>query len=508
MNDHLRWASAAETRERIVSGQLSAKDVTAACLERIAQADDTLKAFIHVDRDGALRAARAADEALAQGQAPGPLHGVPVAIKDDLWVRDLPATGGSLLFANFRPSVDGTVAERLRAAGAIIVGKTNMPEFAAWPRSKSWLAGEAVNPWDTRRIAGASSGGSAAAVAAGLVPVAIGTDGGGSTRIPAALTGLVGLFPSLGRVPAYGSFFYSPLCSAGPMARNVTDAALVQQVIAGPDPRVAHNPGDAPDVLATLEQGIDGLSVAWSADFGWIPADIAVIRTAQACLDQLTRQGAIVHTITDRIDHPWGNGRLMEPLHQAVAATGNPVAPQDQRPGLGGAESWLLESARQGQSCFMLPEFRALVSEYHHLLTPPQQCLTQVSMNGEEIPAPEVLTALMDKLLSRHDVLCSPTMATVAPTAPTGWGSAYADHFMGTHFTFIANATGCPGISIPCGLIDGLPVGFQIIGRRGDEATVLRVARALEKALPVLPTPPAFTGRRGNPVDVPISNKE
>lgn len=438
-----------------------------------------------------MAAAHEADARLADVQEAGPLHGVPVAIKDDLWVRGMPATGGSLLFADFLPSFDGTVAERLRVAGAIIVGKTNMPEFAAWPRSKSFVAGEAVNPWDPRRIAGASSGGSAAAVAAGMVPIAIGTDGGGSTRIPAALTGLVGLLPTLGRVPAFGSFFYSPLGSAGPLARNVADAALVQQVIAGPDSRIENGLMETPpDVLTPLEEGVQGLAVGWSPDFGWIPADAAVVETVQSCTDLLAQQGASIHQVAQRIHHPWGNGQLMTALHQAVAAAGDPVPPPGESPpDLSNAESWLSRSASQGQSCFVAPEFNALMTRYHHLLTPPQSCLSSVSLQGEDMPTPEALNRLIDELFARYDVLCSPTMATVAPIAPAGWASAYSDSFMGTHFTFIANTTGCPGISVPCGFVDGMPVGFQIIGRRGDEATVLRVARTLEKALPPAPTP-------------------
>lgn len=491
MSDALQWISATDTRTLITEGRASALEVTQACLDRIDRLDPTLKAFTFIDREGAVRAAKAADAALASGAVPGPLHGVPVAIKDDLWVRDMPASGGSLVFANFRPSVDGTVAERLRAAGAIIIGKTNMPEFAAWPRSKSHLAGEAVNPWDVQRIAGASSGGSAAAVASGMLPIAIGTDGGGSTRIPAALTGLVGLFPTLGRVPVYGSFFYSPVGSAGPLARTVTDAALVQQVIAGSDPRVEHPlTAAAPDVLTPLEDGIDGLSVAWSADFGWIPADRAVVDSAQACLDLLAQQGARVETTTRRIGHPWGNGMLMAALHKAVAAAGDPELPAGEHPDLSGAEAWLLDSTCRGQSCFTQPAFLALVTEHRHLLTPPQQCLTRVALTGEEMPSPEELNATMDALFEQYDVVCSPTMATVAPLAPQGWGSAYDDSFMGTHFTFIANAADHPAISVPCGLVNGMPAGFQIIGRHGDEATVLRVARALEKALPGLPLPP------------------
>ena len=196
MVEELTWKSARELRRLIAERQISPVDVVAACLARIEALDPTLHAFITVVGDRALDDAKAAEAAVQRGDALGPLHGVPVALKDEAWTADIPSTGGSLLFQRFVPSHDGTVTARLRRAGAIVIGKTNLPEFAAWPRSKTRLAGEAVNPWDTTRISGASSGGSAAAVAAGMVPLAIGSDGGGSTRIPSAFCGVVGLFPT------------------------------------------------------------------------------------------------------------------------------------------------------------------------------------------------------------------------------------------------------------------------------------------------------------------------
>ena len=198
MVDELTWTSARELRRLIADRQISPVDVVAACLARIEALDPTLHAFITVAGERALDDAKHAEAAVQRGDALGPLHGIPVALKDEAWTADIPSTGGSLLFKRFVPSHDGTVTERLRRAGAIVIGKTNMPEFAAWPRSKTRLAGESVNPWDITRISGASSGGSAAAVAAGMVPLAIGSDGGGSTRIPSAFCGVVRPLPHPG----------------------------------------------------------------------------------------------------------------------------------------------------------------------------------------------------------------------------------------------------------------------------------------------------------------------
>jgi Asp-tRNA(Asn)/Glu-tRNA(Gln) amidotransferase A subunit family amidase len=236
MGDELRNMPAWEVAALVKARTVSPVEVVEASLARIEALDPVLHAFITVATDRAVRRARWAEEAIRRGEDVGPLHGVPIALKDEAWTAGMPATAGSLLFKKFVPAHSGAVSERLERAGAVIIGKTNMPEFAAWPRSRSRLAGEAVNPWDPSRISGASSGGSAAAVAAGLVPVAIGSDGGGSTRIPSALCGVVGLYPTPGRVSCYGSFSYSPLGSLGPIARNVRDVALVEQVIAGRDP--------------------------------------------------------------------------------------------------------------------------------------------------------------------------------------------------------------------------------------------------------------------------------
>ena len=421
-----------------------------------------------------------------RGDRLGPLHGVPIALKDEVWTEGIPSTGGSLLFARWTPRRDGTVAERLRAAGAIIVGKTQLPEFAAWPRSKSRLAAESVNPWDPSRISGASSGGSAAAVSAGLVPVAIGSDGGGSIRIPSALCGTVGLYPTPGRVSSYGSFSYNIAGSLGPMARSVRDVAIVQRVIAGPDARDASARTDEPpDVVGGLDAGVAGLRIAWSPDQGRIDVQPGVAAAVASAMRELAELGATVEQIDATIGHPWGDAAPTAAFQADVASSADDVATTElELPDMTAEEDWMWATFDHVVPLTATERFRELCRRSPHLLAPHTRLriagATIFSLDDES--RQRRLTREVHDLLDRFDVVCSPTMRTVAPPIPDGWASPYDNPFMGTDFTFVANTAGCPAASMPCGLVDGLPVGLQVIGRPGDEATVLRACRAFEHA--------------------------
>jgi Asp-tRNA(Asn)/Glu-tRNA(Gln) amidotransferase A subunit family amidase len=490
MDDELTSASAVRLREMIGAAEVSPVEVVQACLDRIEAEEPSLHSFLHVAAERALEQATEAERAVARGDRLGPLHGVPVALKDEAWTAGMPSTAGSLLFAGFIPRRDGTVAERLRAAGAILIGKTQLPEFATWPRSKTRLAPESVNPWDRTRISGASSGGSAAAVAAGLVPLAIGSDGGGSIRIPSALCGVVGLHPTPGRVPSYGSFSYSTAASLGPIARTVGDAALLQTVIAGPDHRDAWALTEAPpDVLGSLDAGVGGLRIAWSADYGHIPVRSEVRDVVEAAVGVLARLGAAVEPVTDVLGHPWGDASLMAGLQAAVAAMGGEDFGRDvdEVPNLDAEEDWMWSVFARTVPFTATDEFAALCRRYRHLLAPHSTLLVD-SAGGPDLtaafePYERKLRTAVGDLLDRYDVLCSPTMAQVAPLAPEGWATPYPDPYMGTNFTFLANTTGCVAASVPCGFVDGLPVGLHVVGRPGAEATVLQVCRAYEHAM-------------------------
>lgn len=489
MSDDLSWATAEQLRTRIARRELSPVEVVRACLDRIEALEPTLHSLITVAEDRALSQAADAEAAVLRGTPLGPLHGVPITVKDELWTEGIPSSGGSLIFARFVPDRDGTVAERLRRAGAIIIGKTSLPEFASWPRSRNRLGPESVNPWDPTRISGASSGGSAASVAAGLVPLSVGSDGGGSTRIPSSLCGTTGLYPTPGRVPSYGSFSYSLGGSIGPIARNTRDAALLQQVIAGPDIRDAAALTTAPpDLFEGLETGVIGTRIGWSPDFGHIPVAPLVSEIVGRSADLLADLGAIVEMIDERIDHPWGDAEGLLALQAAVAARTWVLDDDRERAPVLSNEDWMWSAFAETIPFTQREEFLQLCLANRALLAPHSQLSlghAQPGPTSGELRRQQDLRRSTLALFERYDVICSPTMAVLAPGAPMGWESPYPDAYMGTNFTFIANHIGAPAASIPCGIADGLPVGLQVIGRPGDEASVLRVIRAFEHARPL-----------------------
>jgi Asp-tRNA(Asn)/Glu-tRNA(Gln) amidotransferase A subunit family amidase len=453
------WLPAWQLRDALERGELSAVEVTAASLARIEDLDPALRAFITVAGEQAMDDARRADARAAAGAALGPLHGVPVAVKDEVWTEGIASTGGSLLYRDFVPDRDGEVARRLRDAGAVIVGKTNMPEFAAYPRSKTRLAGESVNPYDLGRTSGASSGGSAAALAAGIVPLAIGSDGGGSIRIPASLCGVVGLYPTAGRVPDAGSYSYSPFASLGPMARDVRDLSLLLSVLVA-DEGFASVPdhGDAQS---------RAVRIAFTADFGYIPVADGIVELVRHALDDLGDAIATVEEVDLRLEQVW------ETFFVVSAAYGRYRA--DERP----------------LPFTLTPEFDNFRRrpENFDLLCP----YTQAAMSYPPPSEPEYTEGLVNQqhlaeqfaeVFARFDVIVSPTMAVVAPPVDDGWGTPYDDDWMGTSFTAVVNMLRLTAVSYPVGLIDGLAVGLQIVGRAGDERTVLELCRRLETVRP------------------------
>ncbi len=256
----LSFASASEVREAVRSRQASASEITRSCLERIERLDGGINAFITIDREGALARARSVDASVMRRETLGPLAGVPVAIKDNLVTRGLTTTAGSKILGAYRSLYNAHVVERMSQAGAIIIGKANLDEFAMGSSTENSAFGPTRNPWDQTRIPGGSSGGSAAAVAAGFTPIALGSDTGGSIRQPAALCGVVGLKPTWGRVSRYGLIaFASSLDQVGPIARTARDAAIAFGVIAGPDPKDSTcSTKPMPELSESLEEGVKG----------------------------------------------------------------------------------------------------------------------------------------------------------------------------------------------------------------------------------------------------------
>lgn len=462
--EDLAAVSASETARRIAAGELTAIAAVDAALQRVERLDGELHSFLSLDADAARRQARDADGAQQRGEPLGPLHGVPISLKDEVWTAGLRSTAGSLLYADFVPETDAEVVVRLKRAGAIVIGKSQLPEFAAWPRSTNLVGPEACNPHDRSRISGASSGGSAAGVAAGLVPLSIGSDGGGSIRIPSALCGTFGIFPTPGLVPERGSFSYSPFGSLGPISRSVRDAAIMLQVIAGHDPlHAASLSGAVPDYLADLDASVRDLRVAFTPDFGWIDVDPRIAAMTRRTAQSLAAAGAIVEEPGIEIEDIWPAFGIVT---SGAALYGDCPPPFTQTD----AHRALVESNLDR----LTPPLAASMA-----MEPPTQAQYEDAMK-----VIERLRSQMAVWLERYDVVCSPTMSVVAPPIPDGWEMPYLDGRMGTNFTSLANVCRLTAASYPCGLVDDLPVGFQVIGSTRAEALVLRVCRALEKVVP------------------------
>ena len=481
----LNRLSATELVARIRARELSPVELMDATLARIDERNGALNAFVTRLDDAARAAAVRAEEQLAAGAELGPLHGVPIAIKDLFdTLAGVRNTFGCRVFEDFVPEESATYVQRLVDAGAIIVGKTNTPEFGHKGVTDNRLFGATSTPFDTSRNAGGSSGGSAAAVADGLVALAQGSDAGGSIRIPAAHCGVVGFKPSVGRVAAAyrpDAFLHTPCIHAGPLTRTVADAALMASVMCGPhDGDPLSLPDDGVDWAAAVERPADGLRVAFSPDLGDYPVDPEVAAVVAEAVGALGGAGCQVDAIDldlgsthDELTTLWIDE--MAVLYSATAAN------------LAAVGVDLM--ARRDDLC---PEFVALLERG------PQ--ISAVEAKLGDVLRTRVFDALQAVFVD-HDLLVCPTLACAPfPNADDGstLGPAVIDgrpveQTIGWCLTYPINFTGHPAISVPAGLTaDGLPVGLQIVGRRFDDTTVLAAAAALERARPWLADLPAF----------------
>ena len=441
---------------RLRAGAVSPREVVEDHLSRIARHDPRLNAFITVRAEEALAEA----EALERSTSRGPLWGVPVGVKDVIDVAGTATTAASRVLEGNVPSHDATVVARLRAAGAVIVGKLNTHEFAWGATTTSSRYGPARNPWDPERICGGSSGGSGGAVAADLVPGALGTDTAGSIRIPACLCGVTGIRPTTGRVPNRGvvpvSFTYD---TVGPLARSAADCALLLDAIAGHDPDDASTAAVGPSrCVEALAQGVDGLRIAVVEHLldGRVPIDPRVAEHVGAAVEVLAALGASV----ERVDLPFL--RRAEVVQQLVML---PEAAEAHLP-------WLRTRLADYD-----PDVRArlLVG----LLLPATSAVT-----GQR--ARRALIDVAAPLLARFDLLAAPEMPIVAPRIgedPVGVGATELAYRLSLiPFNSPWSCLGLPTVSVPCGLVDGLPVGLALTGRRFAEPTVLAAADAFQQA--------------------------
>jgi Asp-tRNA(Asn)/Glu-tRNA(Gln) amidotransferase A subunit family amidase len=453
------YRPAVDLARDIATRRVSPVEVIDVYLRRISRLNPRLNAYCTLGADEAREAAKRAESAVVRGERLGPLHGVPVSIKDLIVTRGLRTTRGSRLFERAPvPEHDAPVVERLRAAGAIVLGKTNTPEFGWKGTTDNPLFGLTRNPWSLERTPGGSSGGASAQVAAGLGPIAIGTDGGGSIRLPASFAGCYGFKPSFGRVPVYPPSPNELIAHTGPLADTVRDAALALSVIAGPDDRDRNSlPAEGIDYVKACDGGVPNLRVGWSADLGYGVVDSEVRQLAEAAARRFEQLGCRVEAVEPRWSFPLEAWNAF--FYGGLVAF---LAPRvDERDLLDPGLARIVErlegdrmidyvQAQFARNAFW-DEVRRWFETYDLLLTPTMP-----------IPAFEVMRD---------------TPGITPGRLPEGLGWSF--------LTFPFNLTGQPAASVPCGFTPGgLPVGLQVVGRRHDDITVLRASAALEAANP------------------------
>jgi len=478
VGDDLFRLTVHEAAHLLARREVSSRELTAAVLDRLQGVEGQLNAFVTLTPELALEQARQADERLARGEDVTPLTGIPAAIKDVICTLGVRTTCGSRMLENFVPPYDATVIVRLKRAGLVMVGKTNMDEFAMGSSGENSYFGPTRNPWDRERVPGGSSSGSAAAVAADACLYALGSDTGGSIRQPAALCGIVGLKPTYGRVSRYGLVaFASSLDQIGPMTKDVTDAALVLQAIAGHDPNDSTSaPVEVPDYAAGLMPDVKGLRIGVPREYMGEGVEEGVRQAVTDAIERLAEMGAEVDWEASLPSTPYALACYY--IIAPSEASANLARYDGVKYGYSyteGASMWEnMERTRQFG-------FGAEVKRRIMLGT---YALSAGYYDAYYLKAQKVRTLIrreFESAFQRYDVLVTP----VSPTPAFRLGEKLEDPlqmYLSDVFTIPVNIAGLPAISVPCGFSQGLPVGLQVIGRPFDEATVLRVAYAYEQA--------------------------
>mgnify|MGYP001261930394 CR=1 FL=1 len=461
MANELCFVPATELREMIRTRKLSPVELLEAVLERCEEVEPKIHAFVTIDEAGARAAAKAAEDAVMRGDELGPLHGIPVSIKDLFATAGMRTTYGSKFYEHFVPDYDAVAVERIRRAGGIIFGKTNTPAFGHKDTCDNLIMPATRNPWKLDRTSGASSGGAGAAVAAGEGPLALGSDGAGSIRIPAALCGIYGMKPSLGRVPFWPSQdYWTTRSHIGPMTRTVRDAALLLSVMAGPERRDPISIDAEPeDYLAACGGDLRGLRVAWSADLGYAPVDPEVRALTEAAARRFEDFGCDVVEANPAWDNP---AEWHATLYRAGIA------------------------AKYGDQAESRPEWV-------------DPSLARLIELGKQITTTQLMNALTERakfydqareFMDQFDLLLTPAMPCGAWRYDGQPGEIEGTMIQETPggrwaLMFPWNVTGWPAASVPCGLTsEGLPVGLQIIAPWHQDALCLRASAAFEAAQP------------------------
>lgn len=447
------WADAVAIVDAVRSGNITATEVVKAVLERVREIDGTLRAFVTVCTEEAVKAAEAADRRRAKGECLGPLDGVPVSIKDIIWTKGIRTTAGSKLEESFVPDTDAVVVERLKAAGAIVIGKTTTPEYCHKTVTASPLTGETRNPWDLDRTPGGSSGGSAVAVAAGMGPISIGTDGGGSIRLPAALCGIVGFKPTNGTVPQWPVFpGWDLLGTTGPLARSVADAERVMSVVAGPDTR-------DPDSLIRTEPGRpERLRVAWARSLDELDPEPPIVRSLEEAVAAAGEIASRVEQVLLNWSDPDQQYRIIV-ISDLLSALGHRLESEQDRSVM---DPTLVRMLEFGLT-FTGPDLARALRWRRHF-------------------AARILTWFRD-----YDLLIVPTapvsafpLGVLGPKAISGKRTSPNAWF---NWTWPFNVTGQPALSLPVLSATDLPCGIQIVGRPGQDQLVISFAKEMERRL-------------------------
>lgn len=455
----LAFTPAYKLADMIKFKKLSPVELMEVILKRIKKINPKLNAYLTVAEEEAMLAAQEAEKALGSAASLGLLHGVPISIKDLYSVKGMRTSMGSIVYQDFVPDTEGTMVKRLKTAGAIIVGKTNTPEFGLCCSTENKLGDACHNPWNIGRTSGGSSGGAAAAVAAGISPMAQGSDGGGSTRIPACFCGNFGLKATYGRVPKeIAPWGVSHVATYDPITRSVRDAALMMNVIAGPDGvdytcvRTA-----PPDFLKALDGGLEKLRIAWNPDLGY---GIKVDPEVKSAVESAVR-------VFEALGHD---------VEEAAPATGAPFDTLDV----------VLASGLYIPFGFVLEEHADEIMDYTKLAMECGRSLSGTEVAKAWIEVEKMRGAMLD-FFEKYDLLLTPT--TAVPAFPIGQrsrglGRGFIDWGF-IPFTCVFNLTGNPAATVPCGFSSsGLPIGLQIVGRLEDEITILRASAAFEEAQP------------------------
>jgi amidase len=464
VSDPICFMSAVELAARIRTRSLSAKEVMQVFLDQIDRLNPELNAIpTRIPAEQALLLAKAADTRLARGEQPGPLHGLPIAIKDLADVAGMHTSMGSPLFNDYYPQRDSLFVERIRRAGALIIGKTNVPEFGAGSHTFNTVFGATRNPYNTKKSAGGSSGGAAVSLATGMLPLADGSDMGGSLRNPAAFNNVFAIRPSMGRVPsnAVNTGWMTRHATVGPMARNVNDACLLMSVMAGHDPVDPLSIRETGDqFLAPLERDFKGSRVAWGGDMGCMAVEPEILDICERSLQVLRNMGIVVDDdrpdLSDAMD-----------VFQVQRAMGNTQTIK------------VLEA--------LDPNWRARVKDTILWNIDKGLNLTQAEIVRSDVIRSQIYQRMLG-FFAHHDFLVLPSTQVPPFDIELDWVHEIDGHQMETYIDWMAacciiTVTGCPAASVPCGFTaDGLPVGLQLVGKPWHDFEVMQLAHAFEQA--------------------------